>query len=507
MDIGRILDVIPHRYPFLLVDRILEVEGTKRIVGIKNVTINEPFFQGHFPGHPIMPGVLIIEAMAQVGGMLLLGTIEDPDQKVVYFMSLDNVKFRRPVLPGRPAPVRARDDPEPGAHLPDEGHCLRRWQRRRGGGDDGAGGRPVTVSVHPTAIIDPTAQLGEGVEIGPWVIVGEQVTIGDRCRIGPRARLERNVRLAEDVSVGDGSILGGDPAGPQVSGRRDLGRDRRRHDHPRVQHDQPRHVAELQDDRRRALLHHELRPPGARLPRRRRGGHRQRHPVRRARDRPRPRGAQRAQCRPPVRHHRNPRLRRRRLPGQPGHPAVREGGGKSDGALRAQLGRIAARGILRATPSPRSSAPIDSSSTPSSTSRRRSSGPAPICRRSPRSSTSSSSSPPPSGACRHDGAAARRGRSASERSAGTMRATSHSSTGCGWWACATSTASGRSAVASEFGTRSFTDLDGCSSEVEAVTVAVPTPAHARSRDAGAGAGRPGADGKAAHRFPRRPPTR
>ena len=100
MDIGRILDVIPHRYPFLLVDRILEVEGTKRIVGIKNVTINEPYFQGHFPGHPIMPGVLIIEAMAQVGGMLLLGTIDDPDQKVVYFMSLDNVKFRRPVLPG-----------------------------------------------------------------------------------------------------------------------------------------------------------------------------------------------------------------------------------------------------------------------------------------------------------------------------------------------------------------------------------------------------------------------
>ncbi len=100
MDIGRILDVIPHRYPFLLVDRIIEVEGTKRIVGIKNVTINEPFFQGHIPGHPIMTGVLIIEAMAQVGGMLLLGTIEDPDQKVVYFMSLDNVKFRRPVLPG-----------------------------------------------------------------------------------------------------------------------------------------------------------------------------------------------------------------------------------------------------------------------------------------------------------------------------------------------------------------------------------------------------------------------
>ena len=102
MDIGRIMDVLPHRYPFLLVDRIIEVEGRQRIVGIKNVTINEPFFQGHFPGHPVMPGVLIIEAMAQVGGMLLLSYFEGQniDDKVVYFMSLDKVKFRRPVIPG-----------------------------------------------------------------------------------------------------------------------------------------------------------------------------------------------------------------------------------------------------------------------------------------------------------------------------------------------------------------------------------------------------------------------
>lgn len=95
-----IMKVLPHRYPFLLVDRILEIEQNKRIVGLKNVTINEPFFQGHFPGHPIMPGVLIIEAMAQVGGMLLMGSLEEPESKVVYFMSLDNVKFRRPVKPG-----------------------------------------------------------------------------------------------------------------------------------------------------------------------------------------------------------------------------------------------------------------------------------------------------------------------------------------------------------------------------------------------------------------------
>ncbi len=100
LGIEEIMKVLPHRYPFLLVDRILEMEEGKRVVGIKNVTINEPFFQGHFPGHPIMPGVLIVEAMAQVGGMLMLGSIQEPDSKVVYFTSLDNVKFRRPVKPG-----------------------------------------------------------------------------------------------------------------------------------------------------------------------------------------------------------------------------------------------------------------------------------------------------------------------------------------------------------------------------------------------------------------------
>ncbi len=100
IDIRRILEVLPHRYPFLLVDRIVELEEDRRIVGVKNVTINEPFFQGHFPGHPIMPGVLIVEAMAQAGGLLVMDKIDDPASKVVYFMSLDNVKFRRPVIPG-----------------------------------------------------------------------------------------------------------------------------------------------------------------------------------------------------------------------------------------------------------------------------------------------------------------------------------------------------------------------------------------------------------------------
>lgn len=100
LDVRQIIEMLPHRYPFLLVDRILEVQGTQRIVGLKNVTFNEQFFQGHFPGHPVMPGVLIVEAMAQTGGMLLMEQIPNRETKTVYFMALDNVKFRKPVVPG-----------------------------------------------------------------------------------------------------------------------------------------------------------------------------------------------------------------------------------------------------------------------------------------------------------------------------------------------------------------------------------------------------------------------
>jgi UDP-3-O-[3-hydroxymyristoyl] N-acetylglucosamine deacetylase/3-hydroxyacyl-[acyl-carrier-protein] dehydratase len=100
LDAAQIMQFLPHRYPMLLVDRITELEEGKRIVGLKNVTINEPFFQGHYPGHPIMPGVLIVEAMAQVGGLLLMKELGNAGDKVVYFMTIDNVKFRRPVVPG-----------------------------------------------------------------------------------------------------------------------------------------------------------------------------------------------------------------------------------------------------------------------------------------------------------------------------------------------------------------------------------------------------------------------
>jgi beta-hydroxyacyl-ACP dehydratase FabZ len=100
IEIEEILQLLPHRYPFLLVDKVEIEEDSKKCVGYKNVTINEPFFQGHFPGKPVMPGVLILEAMAQVGAVWIFRNLESVESKLAYFVSMDNVKFRNPVLPG-----------------------------------------------------------------------------------------------------------------------------------------------------------------------------------------------------------------------------------------------------------------------------------------------------------------------------------------------------------------------------------------------------------------------
>ena len=100
LDITQIHSILPHRYPFLLVDRIVDYEPGKRVVGVKNVTLNEPFFAGHFPGAPVMPGVLIVEAMAQTAGVMMLASLPDRETKLVFFTGIDGAKFRRPVVPG-----------------------------------------------------------------------------------------------------------------------------------------------------------------------------------------------------------------------------------------------------------------------------------------------------------------------------------------------------------------------------------------------------------------------
>lgn len=105
LDIVAIMEILPHRYPFLLIDRVVEIERKKRIVALKNVTINEPFFQGHFPDYPIMPGVLMVEAIAQAGGALLLTEFPDRHDKLVLFTGIENARFRRPVVPGDQARI------------------------------------------------------------------------------------------------------------------------------------------------------------------------------------------------------------------------------------------------------------------------------------------------------------------------------------------------------------------------------------------------------------------
>jgi len=100
LDVNEIMKLLPHRYPFLLVDRVVEIDPGKKIVGLKNVTMNEPFFPGHFPGHPVMPGVLIVEAMAQTAAILVYRSSEENKDKITYFVGIDNTKFRKPVVPG-----------------------------------------------------------------------------------------------------------------------------------------------------------------------------------------------------------------------------------------------------------------------------------------------------------------------------------------------------------------------------------------------------------------------
>ena len=108
-DIKKIMDILPHRYPFLLIDRIIEIIPGEKIVALKNVTINEPFFQGHFPGVPIMPGVLIVEAMGQAGGMLAFSSAPQENKNaILYFMGMDKVRFRKPVVPGDQLLIEAK---------------------------------------------------------------------------------------------------------------------------------------------------------------------------------------------------------------------------------------------------------------------------------------------------------------------------------------------------------------------------------------------------------------
>lgn len=230
---------LPHRHPFLLVDRVVEFEPDKRIVAIKNVTWNEPQFTGHFPDRPIMPGVLICEAMAQAGGLLVHGSfhggfsIEQLESERVFLVltSLDNVKFRRQVVPGDQLRLEIELKRR---HRP-------LWKMRGVATVDGqvvaqaefstvevpendSGTRPDAarsggaVAIHPTAIVAREAKLDAGVEVGPYSVIGAHVTIGRGTRIGPHATVDGHTVLGADNRVFPYSSVGSLPQDKKYSG-------------------------------------------------------------------------------------------------------------------------------------------------------------------------------------------------------------------------------------------------------------------------------------------------
>jgi UDP-N-acetylglucosamine acyltransferase len=221
LDIKEILKIIPHRYPFILIDRIIELEEGKRAVAIKNVTINEPFFTGHFPDHPIMPGVLIVEAIAQVGVVMALRVPEN-EGKLVYFGGIDNVRFRRPVVPGdqlrievealwvRGAIGKMRGKVTVEGQVAVEGEFIFSTAPRQDSG----------ILIHPTATVHPKAVLGEKVVIGPYTVVGAEVEIGEGTRIDSHCMISRWVKIGKQNHIMDGTVIGSAPQDIKYKGER-----------------------------------------------------------------------------------------------------------------------------------------------------------------------------------------------------------------------------------------------------------------------------------------------
>jgi UDP-N-acetylglucosamine acyltransferase len=207
IDIGRLVRQIPSQYPFVLVDRVLEHDPGGRLVAIKNVTGSEEFFEGHFPGEPVMPGVLLMESLAQAAGLWLLHGVPDPQRLEVHLVGIDEAKFRRPAVPGdqlhleikvlhrRGALCRVRGDVRSGPHRVAEARLLLQV-------------RELKQSIHPTAIVSPKARLGARVHVGAYSVVeadvelGEGTVVGEHVVVGGPTRIGRDCHLYPYGSVG-----------------------------------------------------------------------------------------------------------------------------------------------------------------------------------------------------------------------------------------------------------------------------------------------------------------
>lgn len=221
LDIKEILKIIPHRYPFLLIDRVIELEEGKHAVAIKNVTMNEPHFTGHFPDHPIMPGVLIIEALAQVGVIMAL-RLPQTEGKIAYFAGIDGVRFRRPVIPGdqlrlevetiwvRGALGKMRGKASVNGEVAAEGEFMFSLADRFAGG----------LKIHPTATVHSKAALGKNIEIGPYSTIGPNVKIGDNTRVHAHCTLTGWLEIGKDNQIYDGVVIGVPPQDTKYKGEK-----------------------------------------------------------------------------------------------------------------------------------------------------------------------------------------------------------------------------------------------------------------------------------------------
>src|SRR5260221_326927 len=196
LDIKQIQAILPHRYPSLLLDRVVQIDRRKRIVALKNVTINEPFFVGHFPGAPLMPGVLIVEAMAQAGATLLLNEIEDRDSKLVVFTGIERARFRRPVVPGDQLRIEV------------EVLVWKRIAGRKGGGVTTLGSHILLMAYshvgHDSVIKDHAmlvngATLAGHVTVEEWAVVGALSPVHQFVRIGAHAYIGGGTVITQDV--------------------------------------------------------------------------------------------------------------------------------------------------------------------------------------------------------------------------------------------------------------------------------------------------------------------